>query len=152
MQKYIDILENKIGNKKIGKFLFNKYYNIRNLYWTLFYAVTLSALAGLGNAFSELGSGASNILSLFFQGFINNMYLSFFLNIFYAKIVDKLGKRKHFRRNGFILWGVVAVIFVLWHYNIGAENPLQSNIAPAIVSFILTLHHINVIIKNNSKI
>ena len=152
MHKYFDNLETKIGNKKFGKFLFNKYYNIKNLYWTLFYSISLSTLTGFGNAFPGLDLGISNILNLFIHGFINNMYLSFFLNIFYAKIVDRLSNGNHFRRNGYILWGIVVIIFFIWHNIIGTENLFQSNIAPAIISFILTRHHINVILRKNRKI
>ena len=145
MHNYIDKLENNVGNRKIGKFIFNKYYNLRDLCWTLYYAVSLSLLAGLGNAFLDKGAGSFGILLL--HGFLNNFYLSFFLNIFYSKIINKFSKLDHFRRNGNILAITVVVLFITWHYFIGTENPIKANILPGIVSLILTNHHISTLLK-----
>jgi len=147
MHNYLDRLEKQIGNRKIGKILFNKYYGIKNLYWTLFYAVSLSSLAGIGNAFSA--SGLNDFLLLFIQGFINTMYLSIFVNIFYAKIVERLSNSGHFRRNGNILWAIVNLLFIAWHIILGTENPLQANIMPGIASLILTNYHINILLRNS---
>ena len=151
MHKYTDKLENDIGGRKTGKFIFNKYYNLRDLYWTLYYSVSLSLLAGLGNAFLDEGNGGFG--SLFLHGFLNNFYLSFFLNIFYARIINKLSKGGNFRWNGNILAVTVVVLFIVWHYFIGTENPMQTNILPGIVSLILTNHHISALLrKKNSKL
>jgi hypothetical protein len=149
MHTQLDKLENKIRHIKIGGFLFNKYYNIKDLYWALFYVTTLSALAGFGNAFPGLHSSITNIFILFGQGFLNNIYLSLFVNLFYVKIVNKLSDGKHFRRNGNILWSIVMIVFVGWHYFIGTENPIQANILPGILSLILTNYHINTIVNKN---
>lgn len=150
MHKYLDILESRIGSNKFGKFLFNNYYNLRDLYWGLFYAVSLSLLAGFGNALPELNTNILNMLYLVFQGFLNNLYLSLFVNIFYAKLINKFSYGSHLRRNGNILWGAVLLMFISWHYIIGTENPIQANIMPGIASLILTNYQINAV--KNSKI
>ena len=145
MHNYLDKLENKTGKAKIGKILFNKYYSIKNLYWTLFYTVSLSFLVGLGNAIPALGS--EKMLPLVYQGFINNIPFSIFINLFYAKIIDKISNLGHLRRDGNILWAIVLVLFVLWHFIIGTENPIQANIMPGIVSLILTNYNINTLLR-----
>jgi hypothetical protein len=145
MHNYLDKLENIIGNTKRGKLLFNKHYNLKDLYWTLFYGISLSSLAGIGNSYSA--SGLNNFLLLFMQGFVNAMYLSIFVNIFYVKIIDKFSNLDHFRRNGNILWFTVLLLFIAWHYILGTENPLQANIMPGIASLVLTNYHISSISK-----
>lgn len=151
MHKYIDKLENKIKDTSAGNILFNKYYSLRDLYWTFYYAASLSLLAGFGNAF--LDKGAGDFANLFLHGFLNNLYLSFFLNIAYSKIVNRLSKLGHFRRNGNILAVIVAALFITWHYFMGTENPIKANILPGIVSIILTNHHISALLeKKNSKL
>lgn len=151
MHKYIDNLENKIKSTNIGNILFNKYYSLRDLYWTFYYAVSLSLLAGLGNAFFDTSDGSFSYL--LFQGFLNNFYLSFFINVFYSKIIFKLSKGSNLRRNGNLLAAIVLVAFIVWHYILGTDNPIQANILPGITSFILTNYHISVLLKKgNSKI
>jgi hypothetical protein len=152
MHNYLDKLESRIGSTKAGKILFNKHYGLKDLYWTLFYAVSISLLAGIGNGISELGSGVNSAAYFVVQGFINNLYFSFFVNIFYAKIVDRLSHGRHFRRNGNILWAIVAVLSVTWHYIMGTENPIQTNILPNLTALIVTNHHINVLSRKISKI
>ena len=145
MHKYLDNLENRVKGSNTGKILFNKYYSLRDLYWTFYYAVSLSLLAGFGNAF--LGEGAGDFANLFLHGFLNNIYLSFFLNIIYSKIVNRLSKLGHFRRNGNILAVIVVGLFISWHYFVGTENPIQANILPGIVSIILTNYHISALLE-----
>ena len=149
MHDYLDKLENKISNERIGGILFNKYYSLRDLYWTIFYAVSISLLAGIGNGISEINSGINRVIYFTFQGFVNNFYLSFFVNIFYPKIVNRLSYGKHLRRNGNIFWAIVAGLFVAWHYLIGTENPVQTNILPNLAALIITNYHINVLIRKN---
>ena len=149
MHKYIDKLENKIKVTNIGKILLNKYYNLRDLYWTLYYSISLSLLAGFGNAFLDEGTG--DFANLFLHGFLNNFYLSFFLNIFYSKIVNRLSKLDHFRRNGNILAVIVVGLFITWHYLIGTENPIRANILPGIVSIILTNYHISALLEKKNR-
>jgi len=148
----LDNLENKIRDTHIGKLLFNKYYNIRNLSWTLFYAISISLLAGIGNSISELNSGINNVFFLSLQGFVNNLYLSFFVNIFYPRIVEWLSHRSHMRRNGNILWAIIFALFVVWHFIIGTENPIQTNIIPNLAALIITNYHINILNREKHKI
>ncbi len=145
MHNYLDKLENQTKASNIGKLLFNKYYNLRDLYWTCYYAVSLSLLAGLGNAFFDNAVG--NFSSLLLHGFLNNFYLSFFLNIFYSKFINRLSKLNHFRRNGNILAVSVVALFIAWHYALGTENPVKANILPGIVSIILTNYHISALLQ-----
>ena len=150
MHKYLDKLEKQLGTRRIGNFLFNRYYNLRDVCWTLYYAVSLSLLAGLGNAF--LDKSGSSFASLLLHGFLNNFYLSFFLNIFYTRIINKLSKENNFRRSGNILAVTVVFLFIAWHYFIGTENPIQANIMPGIVSLILTNHHISTLLRKNTGV
>lgn len=151
MYGYIGQLETRIKGTKTGKILFNRYYNLKDAYWTGYYAVSLSLLAGLGNAFLDTGNGS--FANLLLHGFLNNFYLSFFLNIFYSKIINRLSKGSNFRRNGNVLAVVVGALFITWHYILGTENPIKANILPGIVSIILTNHHISALLqKSNSKL
>jgi len=153
MHKYLDKLENNINNKKIKNILFNKYYNLKDLYWTLVYSVSLSALAGLGNTFIEPKSNLSLTLFLFLQGFINNFYLSLIISTFYARLINGLVKLKNLRINGNIAWAVTQIMFFIWHSILGTKNPLNAIILPAVAALILTNFHINTILKQkNSKI
>ena len=145
MHKYLDRLEKRIGDTSTGKFLFNKYYNLRDLYWTLIYAVGISILAGIGNAIPEIQSG--KVLFTFWQGFVNNLYFSVFVNLFYARIMNFLGTKKHLRFNGNLLWVVLTVLFLIWHYSIGTENPISTNILPAFTALMLTNYHITTLKK-----
>src|SRR3989338_3505087 len=145
MHNYLDKLENQTKGSNIGKILFNKYYNLRDLYWTFYYAVSLSLLAGFGNAFLDDSNG--NFAGLLLHGFLNNFYLSFFLNIFYSKLINRLSKLDHFRRNGNILAVIVMFLFISWHYILGTENPVKANILPGIVSIILTNYHIRALLQ-----
>jgi len=147
MHNYLDRLENKISNNKIQKFLFNKYYDIKDLYWTIFYTITFGALAGVGNAFLE--RGFENITNAFVQAFINNTYLAVFVNIIQTRLIAFLSTTGHFRLYGNIIAGTVQIGFVIWHIFIGTQNPIQTNILPAIMAFMLINYHINVL---NSKI
>ena len=88
MYKYLVKLESKIGKKRIGKILFNDYYDLKDLYWTLVYTAAFGILAGIGNAIPGFGLGFHFVIFLFVQGFLNNTYLSLIINIIYAKIVD----------------------------------------------------------------
>ena len=65
MHNYLDKLEKQIGNTIIGKNLFNKYYNVKDLYWAIVYTIAFSVLAGVGNTFPEIHSGFRNVLFLF---------------------------------------------------------------------------------------
>ena len=148
MHRYLDRVEKKIENTSTGKFLFNKYFNLKDLYWTLVYVVSISILAGIGNAFPEIQSGKA--LFTFWQGLLNNLYFSIFINLFYARIINFLGNKKHLRFNGNLLWAIVMIFFVIWHYVIGTENPIATNVLPAIAAFILTNYQINAL--KNSKL
>jgi len=151
MHKSLDKLENRIKGSNIGNILFNKYYGLRDLYWTCYYAVSLSLLAGFGNAFLDNGNGS--FANLLLHGFLNNFYLSFFLNIFYSKIINRLSKGSDFRRNGNIMAVIVWALFIMWHYALGTENPVKANILPGIVSIILTNYHISTLLGDkNSKL
>jgi len=147
MHNYLDKLENKISNSIIQKFLFNKYYNIKDLYWTIFYTIAFGALAGVGNAFPE--RGLENITNAFVQAFINNTYLAFFVNIFQTRLINLLSTTKHFRLYGNIVGVTISLGFVIWHIFIGTQNPIQTNILPFILAFTLINYHISVL---NSKI
>lgn len=146
MDRYLGRLEKNIGNTKAGKILFNKYYNLKDFYWTLIYAVGISILAGIGNVFPEIQSG--KVLFTFWQGFLNNLYFSIFINLFYARMINFLGNKKHLRFNGNLLWIVLTIMFLIWHYLIGTENPIETNILPAIAAFILTNYHITTLKKS----
>lgn len=148
MHNYLDKLENQIKGNNIGKIFFNRYYSLRDLYWTLYYAFSLSLLAGFGNVFFDKGTG--NFSALLFHGFLNNFYLSFFINIFYSRVMNWLSKFNNLRRNGNILAFIIMILFITWHQIIGTENPVQANIMPGIASFLLTNHHISVL-KRRSK-
>ncbi len=148
MYEHIDKLENKIKGSNIRNILFNKCYGLRDLYWTLYYAVSLSLLAGLGNAFLDNSNGS--FINLLLHGFLNNLYLSFFLNIFYSKLINRLSNGGNFRRNGNILAVVVGAVFIMWHYALGTENPVKANILPGIVSMLLTNHHISVLLARRT--
>ena len=150
MHKYLDRWEKKIEGTPSGKFFFNKYYNIKDLYWTILYTTTFGVLAGFGNAFPELNSGLANILYAFAQGFLNNTYLSIFINIFYARVINFWSNKKHLRLYGNILCAIVQVMFYIWHSTLGTENPFQAILLPAIAAFLLTNYHINTL--KNSKI
>ncbi len=145
MPKYLDKLENKFENKKIGKILFNKYYNLRDFCWMFYYLIAFGALAGIGNSLSELNSGLKILLPLFWQGFLNNSYLSILITIIFAKSVNLLSTKKHFRLNVNIFNAIIMVLFLLWHYIIGTENPLQAMVLPALLSLFLINHHVSAV-------
>src|SRR3989338_1999980 len=147
MYKYLGSLEKKIGNESLRKFLFNKYYSIKDLYWTVLYTTAFGILAGFGNAFPELNSGLATALSAFAQGFLNNTYLAIFINIFYARIINFLSNKEYFRYYGNILWAFVQLSFLGWHYFIGTQNPVQTMILPALLAFLLTNYHISKVRK-----
>lgn len=151
MHKYLDELEKKIGKTPSGKFLFNKYYSIKDLYWAVLYTTAFGILAGLGNVFPELQANLSKILYVFAQGFLNNTYLAFFINIFYARIINFLSNKKYLKLYGNILWALVQLMFYTWHSMLGTENPFQAVLLPAIAALLITNYHINSI-KINSKI
>ena len=141
--KYLNSLEKKISNEPLRKFLFNKYYSIKDLYLAVLYTTAFGILAGLGNAFPELQAGLSKTLYAFAQGFLNNTYLAVFINIFYARIINVLINKEYFRYYGNILWAFVQLSFLGWHYFIGTENPAQTMILPALLAFLLTNYHIS---------
>src|SRR3989338_604088 len=145
--KYLNSLEKKISNEPLRKFLFNKYYSIKDLYLAVLYTTAFGILAGLGNAFPELQAGLSKTLYAFAQGFLNNTYLAVFINIFYARIINFLGNKKYFRYYGNILWAFVQLSFLGWHYFIGTENPVETMILPALLAFLLTNYHISKVRK-----
>jgi len=147
MYKYLGSLEKKIGNESLRKFLFNKYYSIKDLYWTVLYTTAFGILAGFGNAFPELNSGLAKALYAFAQGFLNNTYLAIFINIFYARIINFLSNKEYFRYYGNILWAFVQLSFLGWHYFIGTGNPIQTMILPALLAFLLTNYHISKVRK-----
>jgi len=147
MHNYLDTIENKIIDKKIGKILFNKYYNIKDLYWTIFYTIAFSLLAGIGNAFTE--RGFDNIISAFIQAFLNNAYLGFFVNIFQSRLIAYLSTTMHFRLYGNITAGTIQIGFIVWHTLIGTLNPLQTNVLPAIMAFSLINYHMSVLKRRN---
>lgn len=143
MYKYLGSLEKKIGNESLRKFLFNKYYGIKDWYWAILYTTAFGILAGLGNAVPELQASLSKVLYAFAQGFLNNTYLAIFINIFYARIINALSNKEYFRYYGNILWAFVQLSFLGWHYFIGTENPAQTMILPALLAFLLTNYHIS---------
>jgi hypothetical protein len=149
MHNYLGRLENKISNTNVGKIIFNKYYNVLDLYWTLFYAISISILAGIGNSIVDLNSG--NIFYLLSQGFINNIYLSLLINIFYPKIISKLSDMPNLRRNGNLFWAFIFALFVAWHYILGTENPILANIPPNLAALILTNYQISILIRKMAK-
>lgn len=145
MHRYLDRLEKNIGNTKAGKILFNKYYNLKDFHWTILYTTAFGILAGLGNAFPEIQAGFAKSLYAFSQGFLNNTYLSIFINLFYARIVNFLSNKKHFRINANILWAITQPLFLLWHMFIGTENPIATFIPLAILAFILTNYQVSAV-------
>jgi len=147
MHNQIDKLENKIGNKKFGRFLFNKYYNIRDLYWSIIYTIAFSVLAGIGNTFPELHSGFENVFNLFKQGFINNIYLAVIVNTFFTKIINSLRYQLYFRLIGNLFTVIVEIAFFIWHVIIGTENPLQTMTLIVILAFSLVNYHISALTK-----
>ena len=150
MHKYLDRWEKKIEGTPSGKFFFNKYYSIKDLYWTILYTTTFGVLAGFGNAFPELNSGLANILYAFAQGFLNNTYLSIFINMVFAKIINLLSKSKNIRIYGNIFTAFMQLLFLTWHYFIGTQNPLATISLQAVLAFILANYQINSV--KNSKI
>ncbi|MBI2134464.1 hypothetical protein HYU09_00605 [Candidatus Woesearchaeota archaeon] len=150
MHKYLDQLENKIENMKLRGFLFNRYYNIRDLYWAVLYTAAFGLLAGIGNALPELQSGLADILYAFAQGFLNNTYLSIFISIVFAKIINLLNKSKNIRIYGNLVAFFTQLLFLAWHYFIGTQNPIAAISLQAILAFILTNYQITAV--KNSKI
>ncbi len=147
MHKYLDRLEKRAGNTASGRFLFNRYYNIKDFYWTILYTTAFGILAGFGNAFPGLQSSLADILYAFAQGFLNNTYLAIVINIFYARIINFLSKKEYFRYYGNTLWAFVQLSFLAWHYFIGTENPVETMILPALLAFLLTNYHISKVRK-----
>jgi len=147
MHNQIDKLENKIGNKKLGRFLFNKYYNVKDLYWAIIYSIAFSVLAGIGNSFPELHSGFENVFILFKQGFINNIYLAIIVNTFFTKVINSLRHKIHFRLMSNLFTALVEVGFLVWHIIIGTENPLQTMTLIVILAFLLVNYHVSAVIK-----
>src|SRR3989338_783036 len=147
MHMYLDRLKKRVGNTPFGKLLFNRYYSIKDLYWTVLYTTAFGILAGFGNAFPELNSGLAKVLYAFAQGFLNNTYLAIFINIFYARIINFLSNKEYFRYYGNILWAFVQLSFLGWHYFIGTGNPIQTMILPALLAFLLTNYHISKVRK-----
>jgi hypothetical protein len=150
MHNYLAQLEIKFSNTTVGKFIFNKYYGLLDLYWTLFYAISISILAGIGNSMADLNSG--NMFFLISQGFLNNIFLSLLINIFYPKIISKLSDMPNLRRNGNLFWAFIFALFVAWHYILGTENPIQANIPPNLAALILTNYQISILIRKKSKV
>jgi hypothetical protein len=149
MHNYLASLENKISNTTVRKIIFNRYYNVLDLYWTLFYAISISILAGIGNSIVDLHS--ENIFYLLSQGFVNNIYLSLLINIFYPKIISKLSDLPNLRRNGNLFWAFIFALFVVWHYILGTENPILANIPPNLTALILTNYQISILIRKRAK-
>ena|SRR3989344_6680066 len=150
MHRYLDKLEKRISGFPSGKFLFNRYYNIKDLYWAILYTTVFGVLAGIGNAFPELHSGLANGLYAFAQGFLNNTYLSIFINIVFAKIINLLSKSKNIRIYGNLFTAFMQFLFLAWHYFIGTQNPIAAISLQAVLAFILTNYQINAV--KNSKI
>ena len=146
--KFLNYLQEKTKNTNLGRFLFNKYYNLIDFKWNLFYTFWFAVAAGIGNAVPGLNDGFSKIIFLFIQGFINNATLGIFINVFYGKTVTLLQKTKHPRINSNIFAGSFQIIFLVWHYAIGTENPLQTMIFPLIMAFIVTNYHVTKEQKN----
>jgi len=147
MHNQIDNLENKFGNKKIGKILFNKYYNVKDLYWAIIYTLAFSTLAGIGNAFPDIHMGFRNLIYLFREGFINNVYLAIIVNTFFTKVINSLRNKKHFRLKSNLFTAWVEVGFLVWHYMIGTNNPLQTMSLIVILAFLLVNYHVSALIK-----
>ena len=150
MDRYLDRMEKRIGNAPSGKIIFNKYYSIKDLYWTVLYTTAFGILAGFGNAFPDLNLGFAIVLYAFAQGFLNNTYLSIFINIVYAKAINLMNKSENIRMYGNLFCGFTLFLFLLWHYFIGTQNPIATISLQAILAFILTNYQINSL--KNSKI
>jgi len=147
MHKYLERLEKRIEYTKFGKILFNKYYDLKDLYWAILYTIAFSVLAGVGNAFPEINSGIRNVIFLFVQGFVNNTYLAIIVNLFFTKIINSLKNMKYFRLFGNFFTAIVEFGFLIWHFFIGTENPLQTMTLIVILAFILVNYHISAVIK-----
>ena len=150
MDRYLDRLEKGIGNTPSGKIIFNRYFSIKDLYWAILYTTAFGLLAGIGNSFADFSLGLGIALYAFAQGFLNNTYLSLFVNIVYAKIINLIKKSKYFRFYGNLICAFVQLLFLAWHYFIGTQNPIATISLQAVLAFILTNYQINSL--KNSKI
>ena len=144
---YLDKLKQNIKNENIKKILFNKYYDIKDLYWNLLYTLGFGLAAGIGNAIPEAESLKNFILALG-NGFLNNAKLGIFINLFFAKTVDLLGKTSYPRLYTNLFCAFVQALFLSWHYIIGTENPIQTMVLPILIGFVLVNYHVNTLKKN----
>ena len=144
MYKYIISLKSKLNNKKLRNILYNSYFSLIDLYWNIYYTFWFGVFAGIGNAFH---GNANELISLFFQGFINNAYLSIFVNLFYAKFVGIMIKTNHPRLYSNTFGLAVQSAFLLWHYFIGTQNPLQTMVLPVVGGIVLVNYHVTRVLR-----
>lgn len=118
-----------------------------SLYWDLYYTIGYSSVAGLGNGLANAEEGKS-FSNGFGEAYTNNFPLGMVVNLAYPIAFKYFQKSKHYRLYANLFTAGINLGFLVWHYYLKTENPIETMIPNTAVGLAMANKHVSKT-KNN---
>jgi len=116
--------------------------NYKAVYNSINYTIGFSSAAGLGNGLGNLQQ-ENNFSDGFGQGYINHFQIAFFTGFAYTYALKHFRDSKHSRLYSNLFHAGISSGFLIWHYIIGTENPIQTILPPATFGFMMVNNNVS---------